>query len=417
MDIGIRREDKNRWERRTPLTPQHVEELVKERGIGVVVQPSPIRTFDDEEYRQAGAVVQDDLSACRVIFGVKEIPIEQVLPRKPYMCFSHVIKGQEAGMPLLRAFLDRQSTLIDYEPIVDRQGRRLLFFGRQAGQAGMIDGLWSLGQRLEIQGFETPFARIQPAHAYRNLDEALNVLSGEITQHIREHGVPHELQPLVIGVTGGGNVAQGAHDVLDRLPLVEIDPEELPDLAEREGLSRRVLYKVVFRRDQRKRFTRHLPYITLLVNGIYWEPGDRRLVTREDVETLWADGATPKLRAIADLSCDIQGSVEVTLRATSPEDPVYVYDPATGKAESGFHGHGPVILAVDNLPAEIPRDASAFFGDALFPFVSGILAADFSVAFEHLALPAAVLRGVIAHGGELALRYRDLEDAMRRAGV
>ncbi len=417
MDIGIRREDKNRWERRTPLTPQHVEELVKERGVGVIVQPSPIRIFDDEEYRQAGALVQDDLSACRVIFGVKEVPTEQVLPRKPYMCFSHVIKGQEAGMPLLRTFLARGSTLIDYEPIVDRQGRRLLFFGRQAGQAGMIDGLWALGQRLKIQGFETAFEGIQPAHGYRNVDEALNFLSGQVTQHIREQGVPRELHPLVIGVTGGGNVAQGAHDILDRLPIVEVDPEELPQLAEQEGLSRRVLYKVVFRRDQRKRFTRHLPYITLLVNGIYWEPGDRRLVTREDVDTLWSHGATPKLRAIADLSCDIEGSVEITTRATSPEDPVYVYDPATGRDRPGFEGHGPVILAVDNLPAEIPRDASAFFGDALFPFVSGILAANFNVGFEHLTLPAAVLRGVIAHGGELALRYRDLEDAMRRAGV
>lgn len=236
------------------------------------------------------------------------------------------------------------------------------------------------------------------------------------SQRIRERGIHPDLHPLVIGFCGGGNVSSGAQEILDRLPVVDVHPEELAGLASQEGLSRRAVYKVVFRREHRKNFARHLPFLTMMVNGIYWEPGDRRLVTREDVAQLWS-GGQPKLRILADLSCDIEGSVEVTLKATSPEDPVFVYDPTSGTIHSGVAGHGPVVLAVDNLPAELPRDASEHFGDALFPFISGILAADYRVGYEHLTLPAAVLRGVIAHGGELTPRYQYLEDAMRKAGV
>jgi alpha-aminoadipic semialdehyde synthase len=418
-DLGIRREDKNRWERRAPLAPAHVEELVAEHGRSVVVQPSPIRVFSDDEYRAAGAVVAEDLSDARVILGVKEIPPDQLLPGKPHLAFFHVIKSQVENMGMVERALEVGASLVDYEPIVDRHGRRLIFFGRHAGYAGMIDGLWALGQRLAAEGLETPFASVEKSYKYRGFEEAVDFLAHGVGREIRENGLPRELHPLVIGVTGGGNVSQGAQEVLDRLPTVEIHPDELAGLAERgDELSHRRVYKVVFRREHRVSFSRHLPHLTMLVNGIYWEPGTARLVTRDDVAELWSGSEPPNLRVIADLSCDVEGSVEVTSKTTDSGDPVYVVDPDTGEATMGVEARGPVVLAVDNLPAEFPRDASEHFGDSLFPFLAGLVAADTGVPFEHLSLPAAILGAVLTHGGELTPQYRYLEDALEvhRAG-
>jgi len=416
-DLGIRREEKNRWERRAPLTPLHVEELVKEHGRSVVIQPSPLRIFSDDDYRHAGALVAEDLSDCRLILGVKEIPPERLQPGKPSMTFFHVIKGQPEGMPLLARALELRSTLIDYEPIVDRYGRRLIFFGRHAGYAGMIDALWVLGRRLAAEGLETPFAAIGQAHTYPSVDEAEEFLAAGVGRQIREQGLPPELRPLVVGFTGGGNVSQGAQEILDRLPVVEIHPDDLPGLADTPGLSRRTLYKVVFRRKHRVRFARHLPYLTVLVNGIYWQPGHPKLVTREDLQTLWGNGEPPRLQVLADLSCDVDGSLESTVKATDADRPVYVYDPASGDTRDGFEGRGPVVLAVDNLPAEFPRDASEHFGDSLFPFLDGLLGADFDAPFEHLSLPAAILGATLTHQGELTPKYRDLEEALVATGA
>ncbi len=231
---------------------------------------------------------------------------------------------------------------------------------------------------------------------------------------IRERGLPLAVHPLVIGITGGGNVSRGAQEVLDRLPVVEVHPEELADLSSQRERSHRTLYKVVFRREHRRRFARHLPHLTVLVNGIYWDPQDPRLVTWGDLDALWgaAEPTPPRLRVIADLSCDIEGSIEATVRATDPGDPVYVAELASRRAVSGVEGRGPVILAVDNLPAELPRESSEHFGDALFPFLGGLVGADFDVDFEHLALPAAILEAVLTHRGELAPRYRYLEGSL-----
>jgi saccharopine dehydrogenase (NAD+, L-lysine-forming) len=414
-ELGIRREDKNDFERRSPLTPGHVAELCAEQGRTVAIQPSSRRIYTDEEFRAAGAELMEDLSGCRVILGVKEVPPNALLSGKPYLFFSHTTKGQTANMPLLRRLLELRNTLIDYERIVDRYGRRLIFFGRHAGYAGMLDALWALGRRMEAEGIETSFSAVRAAHRYGSVDEAADFLSRAVGRAIRERGLHPGLFPMVVGFTGRGHVSEGAQEILDRLPVVEISPDDLPGLGAEKGLSRRAVYKVVFGRADRVDFARHLPFLTLLVNGVYWEPGQPRLVTREDLRRLWSGPGVPKLRVIADISCDVDGSIEANVRSTDPGDPVYVYDPAAGTARSGFVGAGPVILAVDNLPAELPRDASEHFGDSLFPFVSPLAAADFSVPFELLSLPAALLGAVVTHAGELAPRYRHLESDLRRA--
>ncbi|MGF3553879.1 MAG: hypothetical protein ACQXXF_01200, partial [Thermoplasmatota archaeon] len=154
--LGIRREDKNRWERRVPIIPKHVQKLKKNYDIETIIQPSDIRIFSDKEYLDAGAKVQDNLSSSSVIFAVKEIPINFFEPRKTYVFFSHTIKGQKHNMPMLKKMMDLGCTLIDYEKIVDKNGRRLVFFGRFAGLAGMVDTLWIFGQRAKWEKIDTP---------------------------------------------------------------------------------------------------------------------------------------------------------------------------------------------------------------------------------------------------------------------
>ncbi len=417
IDIGIRAEDEGRSERRAPLTPAHVAELVHDQGRSVAVEASPVRIYPDEEYAASGAVLTTALSGCRVVIGVKEVPLDRVLALTTYAVFPHVIKGQKENMPALRRFLERRSTLIDYESIVDRFGRRLIFFGRHAGFAGMVDALWALGRRLEVEGLESAFAIAEPARRHRSVEAAAEHLSAAVGRRIRERGVRRELHPLVVGFTGGGNVAAGAQEIVHRLPVVEVAPEELPGLFVNAGLSRHAVYKVVFRRVHREAFEQYLPYLTVLVNGIFWMPGQPQLVSREALARLFGGEKSPRLRVLADISCDVDGSIAATVRTTTPDDPVYTYDPATGLARAGFAGRGPVVLAVDNLPAEFPLDASEHFGDSLFPFLSGLATADYRVPFEHLTLPAAVLGAVVTHEGELAPGFRRLAGDLQAAGA
>ena len=170
--VGIRREDKYDWERRTPLTPQDARELTNRHGIEVIAQASPNRVFCDKEYQQAGITVARDLSSCPIVFGIKEIPIEALTPQTTYVFFSHTIKGQDYNMPMLRKILDMGCTLIDYEKIADDSGCRLIFFGNYAGFAGMIESLWAFGERLAVEGTPNLFEDVKRALDYPNLKRA-----------------------------------------------------------------------------------------------------------------------------------------------------------------------------------------------------------------------------------------------------
>lgn len=427
--IGIRREDKSCWERRVPVTPEDARSLKDEHGVEVYVQPSPNRAFSEAEFRAAGAVMQEDLAPCPVIFGVKEIPLEQFAPGKTYVFFSHVIKGQPYNMPMLQRILDLGCNLIDYEKIADDQGRRLIFFGRFAGIAGTLETLWALGRRLAWEGAPTPLTAIRHPHAYRDLAEAKAAVA-EVGAAIRAERLPEAVTPLVIGVAGYGNVARGAWEILDLLPIKSIEPEALAAL-EGGASARHVIYASTFREEHmvepltpgepfdcqryydhpekyRGIFERYLPYLSVLVNGIYWDARYPRLVTRESLRALYGQG-TPRLKVIGDISCDIEGSIECTVRATEEDAPVYVYDPFTGQTTDGYAGAGPVVMAVDILPAELPRDASAEFSAVLAPFIPAIAHADFGAPFEQLALPPAIKRAVIVHRGTLTPDFRYIE--------
>jgi alanine dehydrogenase len=433
--IGIRKENKDLTEKRAPLAPKHIEELVKRHKLQVVVEPSTDRIFSDGQYKQAGAAISNDLSGCNIIFGVKETPIANFLPQKAYCFFSHTIKGQPYNMPMLKRILDLRITLIDYERVINEAGERLIFFGNFAGYAGMVDSLWALGKRLEWEGIRTPFALIEQALNYSSLEEAKNAVK-EAGKRISREGLPQELLPFICGFTGYGQVSQGAQEIFNLLPSKEISPHNLAGIIRTGNYSNKIVYKVVFKEsdlvkpkspDQQFElqdyydhpenyqsvFNNYLPYLSVLINGIYWEPRYPRLVTKSYLREQYRAGGMKQLKVIGDITCDIDGSIECTIKATNTRNPVYVFEPLIENVKDGWAGEGPVILAVDKLPSELPREASHSFGEALLSFVPALAQADYGLPIRKLDLPKEFRKAVIAHGGRLAEDYRYLQKVIR----
>ncbi len=433
--VGLRREDKSEWERRVPVTPQDAADL-QEQGIRVIAQTSGIRAYTDKEFNAAGIAVQEDLASCPVILGIKEMPEPFFEPDKTYIFFAHVIKGQPYNMPMLRRLLDLGCTLIDYERVMDNKGRRLIFFGWHAGVAGMIDTLWALGQRLAWQGIASPFADLRQTHTYHDLAEARAALE-QVRARISAEGLPDEVTPLIVGVAGYGNVSQGAQDMLDLLPIIEIEPQDVAATATSTGFSRNHIYRAVFKEQHmvepampsavfelqdyynhpekyKGTFAQYLPHLTVLVNAIYWTERYPRLVTKADLKELFNDALRPhdnepRLRVIGDISCDVEGAIECTVKATEPGDPIYVYDPTSGAVSDGHKGSGIVVMAVEILPSELPREASADFSRVLKPFVPAIARCDYSLPFEDCTLPPEIKRAVIAYQGRLTPDYQYIQ--------
>ena len=423
--IGIRREDKNRWERRAPLVPAGVSELQSRHGLRFVVQPSDIRVFTDQEYRSAGATIAEDLGAADVIFAVKEVPARLIREKKVYVFFAHVTKGQACNMGMLRRLMELGCSLVDYEKITDDQKRRLIFFGRHAGYAGMVDTLRCVGQRLLVTGVRTPLAEVRPAYEYADLAAAKDHLKELGRDIARLSRGPR----LIFGFSGYGNVSSGAQEIFDCLQPLDVPVADLPSAA--SALPGTGPVKVVFREedmvepnDPNRRFElaeyyehperyhgcfeKHLPYLDVLVNAIYWEPRYPRLVTREWAKRNFLPGRMPRLKVIGDISCDVEGSIELTVRTTQPDNPCYVYLPHEDAARDGLEGDGPVIMAVDNLPCEIPRESSEYFCAVLKEMVYPLASADWQSPLEALDLPACLKRAVIVHKGELTPGYRYL---------
>ena len=429
--IAIRCEDKNKWERRTPLTPGQVTTLTQQHHLNLLVQPSSIRAFADADYAAAGATVQQALSPAGVVLAIKEIPVELLQPGKTYLFFSHTIKGQPHNMPLLQRLLELGCQLIDYERVVDEQNRRLVLFGEHAGLAGMIDTLQTLGQRLAWAGFTTPLAKLRLTHTYGDLPTAQRAIR-DVGRRIVEEGLPLELTPLTIGIAGYGNVSRGAQAILDLLPTRQISPTELLSLADSHDFERNIIYKVVFKEEDtvealdkdhpfelqeffqhperyRSKFEMYLPHLSVLVNCIYWDTPYPRLVTKEAARRLYSSDKPPRLQVIGDISCDIEGAIEPTVKATNLDKPAFVWAPGTDTAIDGVAGAGPVIMAVDNLPCELPIESSTTFGQALLPFIPSLAACDFRADFETCALPPEFKRATIVYNGQLTPEYRYLE--------
>jgi saccharopine dehydrogenase (NAD+, L-lysine-forming) len=425
MIIGIRREDKSQWEARSPIIPEHVTELLDTHGIEIRIQPSEQRIFSSEEYIEAGAIVTEDLGACNVILGVKEIPSHFFERGKTYLFFSHTIKGQPYNMGMLRRMMQLECNLIDYETVTDDDGRRLVFFGVHAGLAGMIDSLWALGRRLQLEGRQTPLTRITPAHQYESLKAAKQDLA-EIATEIASSDALAGCGPIVCGFAGYGRVAEGAQEIYDIFGPKSVAPGELAsiDVARDDGQFFKVVFKEehmvepkvpgatfelqdYYKHPQRYHgvFERYLPHLIMLINCIFWTPDYPRLVTKDGITALYHGDQRPRLKVIGDISCDPEGSIECTVRPTDPGNPVYVYNVDQGATVDGFNGHGPVILAVEILPTELPREASYVFSNALLDMIPGLAASDPSGDFESWNLPAPLKRAVILHKGRFTEKY------------
>ncbi|KAM3925192.1 alpha-aminoadipic semialdehyde synthase, mitochondrial [Leptodactylus fuscus] len=438
--VAIRREDINAWERRAPLAPKHVKEL-SNLGYKVLVQPSNRRAIHEKDYIKAGGFLQEDISEASLIVGVKRPPEEKLIPKKTYAFFSHTIKAQEANMSLLDEILKQEIRLIDYEKMVDHRGMRVVAFGQWAGVAGMINMLHGLGLRFLALGHHTPFMHIGMAHNYRNSSQAV--------QAVRDAGyeialglMPKSMGPLTFVFTGTGNVSKGAQEIFNELPCEFVEPHELKEVS-KTGDLRKVYGTVLSRHHHLVRKTDGVydpveydknpelytsrfnvdiaPYTTCLINGIYWDPHTPRLLNRQDAQRLLApvkssavvtEGCPElphKLLAIGDISADTGGSIEFMTECTTIDMPFCMYDADQHIIHDSVEGNGILMCSIDNLPAQLPIEATEYFGDLLFPYIEEMLMSDATRPIDQEKFSPVVRDAVIASNGSLSPKYKYIQ--------
>ncbi|KAM5189437.1 alpha-aminoadipic semialdehyde synthase, mitochondrial isoform 3-T3 [Callospermophilus lateralis] len=389
--MALRREDVNAWERRAPLAPKHIKGITS-LGYKVLIQPSNRRAIHDKEYVKAGGILQEDISEACLILGVKRPPEDKLMSKKTYAFFSHTIKAQEANMNLLDEVLKQEIRLIDYEKMVDHRGIRIVAFGQWAGVAGMINILHGMGLRLLALGHHTPFMGAQ---------EVFNELPCEYVE-------PHELKE--VSQTGDlrkvyGTVLSRHHHLVRKTDGV-YDPVEYDKHPER--------YISRFNTDI-------APYTTCLINGIYWEQNTPRLLTRQDAQSLLApvkssavavEGcpALPhRLVAICDISADTGGSIDFMTECTTIEHPFCMYDADQHIIHDSVEGSGILMCSIDNLPAQLPIEATEYFGDMLYPYVEEMLLSDASQPLESQNFSPVVRDAVITSNGTLTDKYKYIQ--------
>ena len=395
MIIGLSRERKNPPDNRVALSPiQCVALQQRYPQIKVFVEASPTRCFSDDAYREVGIEVVEDLSHCDVIFNIKEVPSEALIAQKTYFFFSHTIKKQPYNRTMLQTILQKNITLIDYEVLRYETGARVLGFGRYAGVVGTYNGLLVYGKKHGLFS-------LTPAHLSKNYADIL-------TQLLRVN-----LPNIRIAVTGGGRVSQGALDLLRALQIREVTPNQYlhvrydepvfvqlnsPDLYVHPTLTQwdtQHFYK--HHGEYKSQFKGYAECTDLLVNGIYWTEDLPRLFEAGDT----ADKEKFAPTVIADISCDVGGSVPITYKATSIADPVIGWSRGNQSPCEAYTEDSIDVMAVGNLPNELPRDASEEFGEMLM----------------HKVIPELVVGGsrlidgaTIARGGHLTAHFSYLSD-------
>ena len=395
MKIGIIREGKTPPDSRVPLTPEQCAIIREEKGIDIVVAPSPNRCYSDQEYEAAGVPLQEHLEDRDLLLGVKEVPTTQLIPNKTYCFFSHTIKEQPYNRRLLQTILGKQIRLIDYEVLTNEKGQRLIAFGYFAGMVGAHNGILTYGKRTNT--FD--LIRMKDCYDYE-----------EAKQHYKKLQFP----PMKIVLTGTGRVASGAVAVLRDMGLQQVEPQDYlkhhynqpvftqlacEDYAARiDGSAFELqhffqhpeLYKSIFK-----------PYTAisdLMINGIYWDNKAPAFFTKEEMKQ-----EDFNIKVIADVTCDIApvSSIPSTLRASTIKAPFFGYDPLNEVETAPFQEHSIDMMTIDNLPNELPRDASKAFGKQ---FMDHILE-EFSKANSR------ILEGAtIAENGQLGTHFQYLSD-------
>ncbi len=394
--IGVIQEGKRPADRRVPLTPAQCKEVMQRYPeVDLVVQRSPVRAYTDAEYEAFEIPLVDDLNDRDLILGVKEVPLEMLLPEKAYLFFSHTIKEQPHNRKLLKSVLDRRIRLIDHELLTNPHGERVLAFGYWAGVVGSYNGMRAW--QLMWGGPE-----LKPANQCHDLEE--------LERYLHAYPLPKDLR---IVLTGGGRVGKGAMGVLERAGVKRISPKDFL-AANNTGpvytaLGSADLYlrddgepfdKEAFHHDPRGHHANFLPFARkahIYMACHFWDPRGPKILSTEDLR----DPALT-LAVIADISCDIGGPIDSTLRATTIAHPFYGYDPITGTEKPGGTAGTIAVMSVDNLPCELPRDASEAFGrdliERVLPHLTGTDA------------QAMIARATIAENGSLTAPYSYLKE-------
>ncbi|MBW3469344.1 NAD(P)-dependent oxidoreductase [Arthrospiribacter ruber] len=360
MKIGLIREGKNPPDKRVAFTPQQVKNI-QEKYSGAIeffVQSSPIRCYTDDEYSSLGIPVVDDVSHCDWLLGIKEVPISQLIPDKNYLFFSHTIKEQAYNRPLLQAILDKNIKLLDYEVLKNDKGQRTVAFGRWAGIVGAYNGLWTYGKKSGLFDLK----RAHECFDRNELDQELAKV---------------QLPPIKIVVTGTGRVGKGVLEVLETISLRQVSPHDLihnyydeavfavldnDDYNRRKtdgGFEQQEFYTAPQKYESH--FLKYAEVSDILIAAAYWDNRAPRLFTRSDIAS-----EDFNISVIADITCDIEGSIPTTMKPSTIADPVYDVDRETFEILPAFGKQSSIsVMAIDNLPTELPRNASEEFGSQL----------------------------------------------------
>ena len=358
MKIGILREEKIPTDKRVPLSPCQCKQLIAEYPtIGFFVQSSHIRCFTDEEYKDLGINIVEDISDCDILLGIKEVPISTLIANKTYLFFSHTIKKQDYNRELLQAMLDKKIKMVDYEVIKNKNGKRLLGFGRYAGIVGAYNGLLAYGKKTEKY-------KLKSAHLCENREE----MELELKQL--------RLSNEKIILTGNGRVGKGALETLAKANIKEVSKDEFINNTFNEAVFVQLIAKDYNQRIDSATFNKfefynqpefyvssfmkYAKHADIFIAGHYYSEGSPFFFTKEDAKSHHF-----KIKVVADISCDINGSIACTIHSSEIDIPVYGYNPITEK-EDDFTKEGVIaVMAVDNLPSELPKDASVDFGNNL----------------------------------------------------
>jgi alanine dehydrogenase len=392
--IGLIKEGKIPADNRVALTPAQCKWIQKNASnIRIVVQPSPHRCFADREYLAAGAEVTDNLSDCDILLGIKEVPVEELIPGKTYLFFSHTKKKQPHNRQMLKTILEKQITLIDYECLEHDDGQRIIGFGFFAGVVGAHNGMMAYGNR-------TGLYKLDRVYKQRSFRELIHNYFGVRLPNVK------------IAITGSGRVAHGILEIMNLMGIHEVEPEDYlirrfsyPVYTQLKGAD---LYthkatlnysRVDFHDYPDKYDCKFLPYAAqtdILMNGVFWDKNVPRLFEKENIQS-----ENFIIQTIADITDDADGSVPINLGDQSIEDPIYGVDKNTLAKTPPYLSSSIDVMAVGNLPNELPRDASRYFGEQLIKYI-----------FEDLINGSSkiITRATIAEKGKLTKEFDYLKD-------
>jgi len=395
MKFGIIKERKNPPDRRVVFTPEELQRIKAEHPEAEIkVESSDIRIFTDQQYADLGIEVSDDVSDCDVLFGVKEVPVTDLIPDKKYFFFSHTIKKQPHNRKLLQAILDKNIDLYDHETIVDQDYKRLIGFGRYAGIVGAYNGIRAFGIKFEL--FNLP-----KAETLSGKDALVEKLKRQILPSIK------------IVLTGTGKVGNGAKEILDAMKIKEVTPENFlsktytsPVYTQIDVLdyNKRADGKIADKEDFYKNpteyvsdFERFTKAADIFMAGHFYANEAPEILTLDMLKS-----KDNRIKVVADISCDVNGPIACTIKASTIAEPLFGFLPQENKEVDVFHPGAIVVMSVDNLPCELPKDASEGFGEM---FMEHVIPAFFNGDKDGI-----LQRAKVTENGKLTERFRYLQD-------